>query len=133
MDQELKEFLGVEKIDKTLTIKKLIKNILKYDLYFVVLGIYYLAVKISKSKDDVMAISYGIMKPCKRCVYGKSKETLIVLSNSGYNRDDKVLQVMNYKHKNYNNRGECLGYSKCGKCLDAIDKKITLNCTWKEI
>jgi hypothetical protein len=133
MNNELKEFMGVEKIDKNLTIKKLIKNILKYDLYFIILGIYYIGIKISKMKDGAMAISYGIFKPCKKCVYGKSRETLIILSNSGYSRDDRVLQVMNYKDHNWYNDGECLGYSKCGECTTAIENKNYKPCKWKRM
>ena len=135
MDKELKEFLGIEGITKNLSIKKLIKYQLKYTLYFLILGINYLVKKIIKLSDDYsISMSYGVFKTCKKCTFGKSKESLAIVSIEGYSRNDKVLQIMNFYNKNYTNRGSCLGYSNCGKCLTVINTdNIILPCRWKQI
>ena len=133
MDREFKEFLELDDIKKNLSIKGLIKYTLKYIFYFLALAVYCIAVIVNKAKSDVMSLSYGILKPCRRCVYGKKRETLAIVSMIGYSRNDKVLQVMNYNGKNYCNRGDCLDYTKCNKCLKAINNNSGLPCTWKEL
>jgi len=124
MDAEIKEFLGLDGLRNNLSFKKIIKYQLKYSLYFLILLIAWLSAAIIKVKNDTMSMSYGVFKACKRCTYGKSRETIIILSGNGYSRNDKVLQIMNYKNLNYTNVSDCLGYTKCSKCLDVIDKKI---------
>ena len=133
MDREFKEFLEIEGIKKNLTIKGLIKYILKYIFYSLALVVYYFAIAVNKAKSDAMSLSYGILKPCNKCVWGKKREALIILSGTGYSRDDKVLQVMNYDGCNWTNRGDCIGYTKCAKCIEAINKKVELCCNWKKM
>ena len=134
MDRELKEFLSIEGIRKNLSLKGLIKLVLKYELYFLILCVFYIATLIGKAKQDVISLAYGIMKPCKRCVWGKKRESLAIVSLSGYSRNDKVLQIMNYKGKNWTNRGDCLGYSECGNCISVIEGNNKNEiCNWKEL
>jgi hypothetical protein len=135
MDPEVRELLSLDGISKNLSIRKLIKYQLKYSLYFLVMGIMYVGTRLVKIKSDLdaMSTSYGILKTCKRCTYGKSRETLLIISSKGYSRDNKVLQVMNYNNNNWNNIGDCLGYSNCNKCIKAIDNSATLPCKWKSI
>jgi len=133
INKELKEFLEIEGIRKNLSLKGLIKLVLKYQLYFLILGVYYLAILIGRAKQGVITLSYGILKPCKRCVWGKKKESIAIVSLYGYSRDDKVIHVMNYKGKNWANRGSCKGYSSCYQCLNEINlQSNTLPCRWKE-
>ena len=125
MDKDLLEFLELQGIRKNLTVRNLVKYNLKFSLYFLALGIYYVALGIGKIKGSLFEFSssYGILKNCNRCVFGKSRETLIIISGNGYSRNDKVLQIMNLDKKNYTNKGRCIGYSKCGKCLEVINNK----------
>ena len=132
MDKELKKFLEIEGIKKNLSLKGLVKLTLKYQLYFLLLCIYWLAIKIGKAKDWLLATSYGVLKPCKRCVWGKSKESLCIYSIRGYSRDNKVLTIMNYKGKNWTNTGNCIGANKCQNCIIVIDgDDKSKPCVWK--
>ena len=103
----------------------------------IVLIVFFILLILLKVLDKVgrnfLSISYGILKPCSKCVYGKSRETLIIVSARGYSRDNEALVVMNYKGKNYYRTGECIGYNKCGKCLEVIDKNLKLQCKWARI
>jgi len=115
-----------------MTIREYIKNILKYFLLLILLGVYLIYKQLSKVQG--MAFSYGILKACKRCVYGKSREALIIISGTGYSRDGEALIVMNYRHRNWYRRGECLGFTRCGKCLAKIDNpSLDLPCKWKRL
>jgi len=116
---------------ESLSFKQLAKKILEYFLLLILLGVYYLAKSISRL--GTMAFSYGIFRVCNKCVYGKGRETLGIISLSGYSRDYKVLVIMNHNNKKYARRGECIGILKCGKCLDTIDNKSKLPCKWKKI
>jgi len=73
-----------------------------------------------KSKDF---LSYAILPPCYRCVYGKSNETLIILSTT---RDVQV--ILNLDGHTYFRKGKCLGYIYCHKCIEHIKHKLDLPC-----
>lgn len=73
-------------------------------------------------------LSYGILRPCYRCVYCKSKEPALIISMM---RGPRV--IVNYNGKTYTRMGKCLGYSNCGKCFKAIDNNLNLPCKWKHI
>jgi len=116
------------------TLKKtdLEKEILKHILILLILMIYVIAKGIIKIAKTFMAFSiqarYGILKTCKHCVYSKTKETIILISGEGYNRDNNVLIILTPKNI-YARRSRCLGYLKCGKCLEIIKGKcLNLPC-----
>jgi len=73
-------------------------------------------------------LSYGILKPCYRCVYCKSKEPALIISMM---RGPRV--IVNYKGKTYARRGKCLGFKECGKCFEAIIDPKDLPCKWHKI
>jgi len=72
-------------------------------------------------------MSYGILKSCRRCVYGKSSEPILIFS---MHRGPRV--IVNFDGKCYVRTGECIGFSKCGKCFEVVEGKAYLNCKWKE-
>ena len=77
-------------------------------------------------------MAYAVLKPCHRCVYGKSTEPILIYS---LRRDRGVRCVVNYNHKTYTRRGKCLGFKvACDKCLSKIDgNEPDLPCKWIEI
>jgi len=73
------------------------------------------------------SLFYGILKPCYRCVYGKSSEPIYIVS--GMSKQIKV--VINLRRKTYAVRG-CLGIDRCTQCLtDHVP--LSLPCKWIEI
>jgi len=72
-------------------------------------------------------ISYGILKPCRRCVYGKSSEPILIFS---IHRGPRV--IVNYGSKTYVRIGSCLGFKECGKCFEQVKKvDSSLPCKWQ--
>ena len=117
-----------------MSLKKLVKVAVKYTLLFFLAMFYIVFLVVTKGIEKLyylgVSVSYGILKPCKRCVFAKSRETVAIVSLRGYSRDDEVLMVMNYKGYNWYRRGSCIGYRRCGRCLEAIDKTYKGKCTW---
>lgn len=131
MDRELLEFLELNNVKKNLNVSGLLKLILKFHLYLLIICLMYMITLLSRAKSFTINLSYGVLSQCKRCVWSKSKESVAIVSLAGYSRDDRVIQVMNYRSGNYTNRGPCNGYKVCGRCLEVIDKTVTdLPCRW---
>jgi hypothetical protein len=80
-----------------------------------------------RNKINPGMVSYGILKPCRRCVYAKHCEPVLIYS---FHRGPRI--IVNFDGKNYVRNGECLGFSKCGKCFEAINNTSNLPCKWKE-
>jgi len=80
-------------------------------------------------------VTYGILPPCRRCVYAKSREVAIILT--GYTKESiKAKCIVNLDGKTYARRGDCLGYILCGACLEKVLDKNShpeLPCSWIEI
>ena len=114
-------------------LRKLARNIAKSLLILIFLLIFLIARKLQEAGRHLMSATYGILRPCARCVYGKSRETLIIISGAGYSRDDEVLVVMNYKGANWTRFGSCVGYRSCGHCLEAICSPDNYPCEWRKI
>jgi len=73
-------------------------------------------------------ISYGILKPCRRCVYGKSSEPILIFS---MHRGPRI--IVNYDGKTFVRKGDCLGFQKCGQCFKKIvEPSLPVPCMWKE-
>jgi len=70
---------------------------------------------------------YTIFKACRRCVYAKSHEPVLIYSK---HRGPRV--IVNLEGKTYVRTGECIGFKKCGKCFEAV-KRNDLPCKWKEL
>jgi len=71
---------------------------------------------------------YGILRPCRRCVYQGSYEPILIISK---NRGPRV--IINLDHKCYVRKGECLGFSTCGRCFEqCLKKDPSIPCEWKE-
>ena len=84
--------------------------------------------KLGSLKNDPGFLSYGILKTCHRCVYGKHYEPILQFSFSR-----GILAIVNYNGKTYARRGDCLGFTNCGKCLEAISNPKDFPCKWLEI
>ena len=81
------------------------------------------------SDSGVDLVTYGILRPCYRCKYAKSREPVLVISEK---RGPRV--IVNYNKKTYARRGDCIGYKECGKCFEQIDNKDSnLPCVWRKI
>ncbi len=74
-------------------------------------------IKWFKNKLGPGSFAYSILKPCVRCVYGKRKEPIIILSG----KDFKVKAIVNYNGSTYIRRGICKGISSCNDCYSVID------------
>ena len=73
-------------------------------------------------------LSYGIFQACRRCHYAKSNEPVLIYSR---NRGPRILVLPGGKC--YLRRGECLGFSKCGRCFEQIENlDKSLPCNWIE-
>jgi len=72
--------------------------------------------------------TYTILKPCRRCVYQKSHEPILIFSMY---RGPRV--IVNLNGKTYVRKGECIGFEKCGKCFLAAMGKVKCKCRWIEI
>jgi len=69
---------------------------------------------------------YAILRPCYRCVYQKSHEPILIISQT---RGPRV--IVNLDGKTYLRKGKCLGYKECGKCFKAARESIPeLPCKW---
>jgi hypothetical protein len=74
-------------------------------------------------------LTYGIMPTCKRCVYQKSREPVLIFS-----RDRGVRIVIYPDGKTYVRLDGCLGYSSCGKCFEqCLSNQESLPCKWKSL
>jgi len=113
--------------------KQLFLSLLKGTVLIVFFVLLILLKVLDKLGRSFLNISYGILKPCGKCVYGKSRETLIIISARGYSRDNEALVVMNYKGSNWCRKGSCVGFHNCGKCLASIDNQGKFPCQWKKI
>jgi hypothetical protein len=72
--------------------------------------------------------TYGILKPCRRCVYGKSSEPILIFS---MHRGPRI--IVNYDGKTFVRKAECLGFQKCGRCFDKLaNPGLQVPCEWKE-
>jgi len=77
------------------------------------------------------SLSYGLLHFCKRCVFRGRYETIAIVSLS---KNNTVTVIQNYKGKHYIRRGDCIGFDKCGECLDSIEKKGKgYPCWWIEV
>jgi len=70
--------------------------------------------------------SYGILKPCFRCVYGKRYEPILVVS---LHRGPRVL--VNYNGHTFVRKGKCIGIIKCYKCFEGNISDTP--CKWVEL
>lgn len=70
--------------------------------------------------------AYGILKACRRCVYQKSHEPILLVSKD---RGPRIIIIPGSGC--YVRQGSCIGYDKCGKCFEQVEKQ-TLNCQWKK-
>jgi len=90
--------------------------------------------KIKKFFEDHLgpgSFSYGILHFCRRCVFRGKYETIAIISLT---KGNKVIVLQNYKGKHYIRKGECIGFNKCGKCLESIDKNGEgFPCNWFEV
>jgi len=71
---------------------------------------------------------YGIFRPCRRCVYQKSHEPILIISKT---RGPRII-IIPYE-KVYVRTGNCLGLKNCGKCFEAIERPSEFPCRWKQI
>ena len=71
---------------------------------------------------------YGIFRPCRRCVYQKSHEPILIISKT---RGPRIIIVPNKAV--YVRKGECIGYKICGKCFEAIENRVEVSCKWIQI
>jgi len=84
--------------------------------------------KIKKFLEDNVGpgtTTYSIFKPCRRCVYQKSHEPILIISKT---RGPRIIIIPN--EKVYVRKGKCIGYKECGKCFEAIEKKDKYPCRW---
>jgi len=70
---------------------------------------------------------YGILRPCRRCVYQGSYEPILIISK---HRGPRIIILPGKKV--YVRKGKCVGYKECGHCFEAIDSS-NYPCQWKEI
>lgn len=74
--------------------------------------------------------TYGILHFCQRCVFAGRYETFMHYSLS----KDSVVVIHNYKGHHYIRKGKCVGFKKCGKCLESIDKDgKDFPCSWFKV
>ena len=72
--------------------------------------------------------AYGIFRPCRRCVYQKSHEPILIFSK---HRGPRII-IDPANKKCYVRKGECIGFKECGQCFDAIKQPDKYPCKWKE-
>ena len=70
---------------------------------------------------------YAVLQPCRRCVYSKRYDPALVIT-----RDRGPRVIVNLDGNEYSRSGECLGYSECGKCFEAVKNNKDLPCEWKK-
>jgi len=74
--------------------------------------------------------TYGVLRFCSKCVFAGKHETFMHYSLSR----DQVVVIHNYKGKHYIRKGECIGFKKCGRCLESIDKNGEgFPCEWFQV
>ena len=72
---------------------------------------------------------YGILRPCKRCVYQGSYESILIISKE---RGPRIIILPG--RKVYVRKVSCIGYKECGRCFDQVLRKDpSLPCKWKRI
>lgn len=84
--------------------------------------------KIRKVFQDSLgpgSTAYGILKPCKRCVYQKSHEPILIVSEHRGPRIIIIPSIGAYKRE-----GECLGFDKCALCFKQVNNASNLPCKW---
>jgi len=74
-----------------------------------------------KNKLERPFMSYGILPACRRCVYAKSHESILIISKE---RGPRI--IMTPKGQ-YVRKEKCVGYSVCGLCFEPEDY---LPCKW---
>jgi hypothetical protein len=80
-----------------------------------------------RNKFNPGMITYGILKPCRRCVYAKHAEPILIFS---MHRGPRI--IVNYNDKTYVRKGTCDGFQKCGKCFEAVNSS-NYPCNWVEM
>ncbi len=105
------------------------------------MGLYQKLLSFLEGKLGPGSFAYAIMKPCHRCVYGKRREPIIILS-SRERELGLVKIVVNLREKTYARRGGCLGFKVCGLCIEKIENpdlkiydklEIPIPCVWYKI
>jgi len=71
-------------------------------------------------------LSYGILQPCFRCVYGKRYEPILIVS---LHRGPRVL--VNLDTHTYIRKGKCIGIDKCNLCFQGNIKETP--CKWSRM
>ena len=104
-------------MEKNLVIQSQVKNLSLRNFY-----------RFFKEKLKPPLMTYGILPVCRRCVYGKHFEPILVYS---FNRGVRCL--VNYNGKTFTRRGECPDFRNCMNCLDAIEHPKKYSCIWIEI
>ena len=85
--------------------------------------------KLKEKFRDPKFLSYGILPVCRRCVYGKHYEPILIIS-----RDRGVRIIVNLNGKTYVRKGDCLGFKECGQCFNKLKGSTeALPCEWKRI
>jgi len=80
-----------------------------------------------KNKLGPGSTVYTIFRPCRRCVYQKSHEPILIFSKT---RGPRIIIFPNKAV--YVRTGECVGFKKCGRCFEAISDP-NFPCKWKKI
>jgi hypothetical protein len=76
-------------------------------------------------------LSFGILKPCTHCTFGKSREKIYLVAGEGYSREGQVIMMIdNATGKVYRREGLCLGVKACRRCLIGVE---VLPCKWREL
>ena len=83
-----------------------------------------------KSNNPLSSTSYGIMRACHRCVYQKSYESVVIVSEI---RGPRIIILMPEGKLYRRESKECLGMDKCGKCIKVVKGEVLAPCEWKEI
>lgn len=88
----------------------------------------------NKLRDNIShpLLSFGILKPCRRCVYGKRRERVFIVSGGGYgDRMGEVLVIVdNATGKVYRRVRPCLKADKCARCISGVEM---LPCDFEEV
>jgi len=80
-----------------------------------------------KDKLGPGSTAYRIFKPCRRCVYQKSYENILIFSRE---RGPRI--IITSDGRTFVREGPCIGFQQCGKCFEVIEGKEKRKCTWKE-
>ena len=74
------------------------------------------------------SFAYGILRPCRRCVYQRLHEPILIFSKE---RGPRVIIVP--LEGCYVRIGKCIGFRECGKCFEAIKDDSKYPCKWVKI